>query len=370
MSYRRSVGSVVDRTVRPRKAELLDLQSAMRDVQVSIRSYHDATAGFHEDARAFETQARSTMVFIQKVNDVLRSDIGQSEKFRRIFQRHLDEGDPGAETIEGFRYARNAEAHHLLSSTADPVRVVGGVGLGFQTSARWGPVPQVVHKKLYPQTKVLQPYYLARLLHQDVVETFLDAAAYLASVCPQAAHRDGRGEWTGFPLRSQPGLASRLHPEEPRLLTTQGAFSGRHAGWMLRRRPGGDFRLICGRDARGGVEYCFGMTFRGDTSFDVFVETVVQVERDVAGGFPYYVPREDTPLTMRSTGVLRHGASLGVVTLDGSVDDLEPAVASTAEIPTFSTALSLDDWDDHIRKALSDPLLRRNQRMATVYPPT
>lgn len=237
---------MTERTVRPRRSEVVDLQSAMRDIQVSIASHHDAAAGFHSNSEGFETPARATVAFIQKVNDVLRQQIGQAEKYRRIFGQQLDAGHPGAELIEAFRYVRNVMTHQLFRATPTSTSVVGGAGIGYQTASCWDSVPRGVHNRLRDRTRPLKKYYDRHLVGQLVTDSFLDAAKYFAEICPMIVHRDQRGEWTGFPLRSQPGVAMRLHPLEPALVPGDLPSLRRNERWLNRRAPGGTFRLLCG----------------------------------------------------------------------------------------------------------------------------
>jgi hypothetical protein len=203
------------RTVRPRKNEIEPLQSAMRDVQVSIADYYRLTSGFIEDPAHFTTPVRATVAFIQKLNDVFRSDFGQRDRFKTIFRNRLAAGDRGTETIEAIRYVRNVGSHQIYPVQPSTARIVGNQRLGYRTSALWEPIPRAVHRKTHPPTQALKPHYDQHLQGQPVLDSFLDAARFFWLVCPLVVDRNEVGEWTGFPLRHQAGVDTRLHPDIP-----------------------------------------------------------------------------------------------------------------------------------------------------------
>lgn len=361
---------VTERTVRPRKSEAVDLQSAMRDVQVSIASYHHAAAGFHSGSEAFETPARATVAFIQKVNDVLRVQIGQADKYRRIFKRQLDEGYAGAELIEAFRYVRHVMSHQLFRTSPVTTSVVGGLGLGYLTAAHWERVPLRVHNRLHNHTKLLKTYHDRRLVDHLVLDTFLDAAKYFASICPMIVHRDHHGEWTGFPLRSQPGVNTRLHPDEPPLEYGNLRSQEMNSRWLNSRPHGGDFRVICGRATIDARDVLFGLTFRGSASFSPFVETDQQVTRDVSAGYSYYHCSDSSHLRYDAFGPYRHGDTIGCVVSDVPMSKwLGDPVRSINKIDRFVTFMTREQWSHQVRIDLTDHLVRRSQRLAAVYPP-
>lgn len=361
---------MTERTVRPRKNETADLQSAMRDVQLSIASYYDATAGFHSGSEAFETPARATVAFIQKLNDVLRAQIGQRDKYKRIFARQLNSGDPDVELIEAFRYVRNVMSHQLFRTAPDTTSVVGGLGLGFLTSAVWGPIPRRVHNRLHPPTQALKPYYDRHLADQLVLDTFLNAARYFATVCPGCVDRDDRGEWTGFPLRSQPGVSTRLHPAEPGLEYGNPRAQERNMRWLDSRPPGGDFRVICGRETSEGRDVLLGLTFRGSVSYSPFVETAHQMMLDIDAGYPYFHCADADHQRRRALGPYRHGDVIAGVVSAAAFDEwLGDPVTTIAGIVPYSTFMSHEQWAHQIYINNADHLVRRAQRLAAVFPP-
>lgn len=342
----------------------------MRDVQISIAGYHDATAGYHVESETFETPARATVAFIQKVNEVLRQQLGQSEKYRRIFTRALHQGDPGAELIEAFRYVRNATSHQLFRAGPTTSAVFGGLGLGYLTTAHWQPIPRRVHNRLHAHTRALRPYYDRHLVDHPVMETFLDAAKYFATICPLIVHRDHRGEWTGFPLRSQPGVNTRLHPDEPGLEHGNSRLQIQNSRWLNRRPPGGDFRLICGRATIEGRDVVFGLTFRGSVAFSPFVETGQQASRDVVAGYPYFLGPESDQLRYEELGPYRHGATIRGVVSDLPVSRwIGDPITSIDGIEPFLTFMTPEQWFEQVRLDRDDYLVRRSQRLAAVFPP-
>ena len=157
--------------------------------------------------------------------------------------------------------------------------LVGGV-LGLRIYTVWDEVPAAVHAQLHPGTQKLKPDYDALLLGTNVTDTMLDTLNFFSDAAPDLVHRDQRGEWTGFPLMSQPGVRDRLHSEEPSDEKTARA-------WLDERRPSGDVRVICGQLTVDGTRYVLGHTFEGRLSYAPFVETAEQFGRDVAVGYPY-----------------------------------------------------------------------------------
>lgn len=260
--------------------EIADLRSAMRDVQDVVAQYYDACGGFAE-ADDLARHVRAAIAFIQKLNDVLKSHFAGSAAYKSLFEPPLD---PGAEVVEAFRYIRNVGQHLPHPVRVDDGATFGGLGLGYRSYATWQDVPLSVDAQLRAGTRAARPYFEAHLRDQEVTQTLLDALRFFWRVCPDLADRDTKGEWIGFPLRSQPGMRHRLHPEEP----TDEADA---LIWMRERKPGGDFRVICGitSDADGDEDTVFGVTFRGSCSFTPFFETRTQVERDIALGYPYHV---------------------------------------------------------------------------------
>jgi hypothetical protein len=250
----------------------------MRDLQVSVGNYYRCSEGFGVEAEVLATSVRSSIDFVQVVNELLRKQTSKTAAYCAIFE---PPADSRAGSIEAFEYVRNVTQH------IDPVRpqlaaTVGGGDLGFRTYARWMEIPLSVHGRLTSSTKALRPSYERNLQDQEVVGTLLDVARIFAEVCPDLVHRQANGEWTGFPLLHQPGVSLRLHPEEP---VDQVAA----LGWMARRRPGGDLRVICGSltDASKG-SILFGFTFSNQCAFVPFFETSEQVNDDIARKFDYY----------------------------------------------------------------------------------
>jgi len=247
------------KTVRPRKNEVEGIQSAMRDLQVSIADYYRNTSGFLELADQFTTPARAAVTFVVKVHEVLLKDFGQQAKYRQVFDARLAGGDAGAEIIEGFRYLRNVGQHLIHPVVPSTNAVVGGMQVRYRSYGLWQQVPRSTHRRLRSGTQSLRGFYDRRLLGEEVVDTLLSAARFFAEVCRMIPHLKENGEWTGFPLRHQAGVGSRLHPMEPRETTES-------QRWMNSRAPGGDFRLICGRCTVRDVSYVVGLTFRGNVS--------------------------------------------------------------------------------------------------------
>lgn len=195
--------------------EIEPLRSAMRDVQVSIAEYQRQTLGLIAGPDEYTTPVRSAVAFIQKLNDVMRTELAAGD-YRALFNARLARGDPGARTIEGFRYVRNVGQHLLHPVVPEAGGVVGSnLGLGFRSWSHWAEVPGDVHARLHAPTQSLKPHYDHLIAGRSTLDPLLDACKFFAEVCPQLVHRDDIGEWTGFPLRVQWGTTDRIHPDEP-----------------------------------------------------------------------------------------------------------------------------------------------------------
>ena len=343
-------------------SQLATLRSAMRDLQVSIGNYYRCTEGFGVEAEELATPVRSSIGFVQVLNELLRKQTSRTAEYCAIFEPPVD---PRAGIIQAFEYVRHVSQH------IDPVRpqsaaTFGGAGLGFRTYATWKEVPWSVHGRLTSSTKALRPIYEQNLQDQEVVGTLLNATRFFAEVCPDVVHRQSNGEWTGFPLRHQPGVLSRLHPEEP---DDQVAA----LAWMARRRPGGDLRVVCGSltdDLKGSI--LFGLTFTNGCAFVPFFETPDQVNDDIALKFEYY--EADV-----AANTLEKGREFGMPASRSVLCSEQPvphwAGAPLSEAPrkeNHATFARLDFWHTlWLQETSSDAqsfLTRRERRLNASHP--
>lgn len=365
----RHTSPMVDRTVRLSKSELSDAQSAMRDLQVSISALHRAGSGAFSDSEPVVTEVRAACGFAQKINDVMRNDIGQSEKFKRIVTRRLAAGDPDIELIEAFRYVRNMISHRLVAVAPGAGPLIGGIGLGYRTYCQWRELPAAAHRKMRPSTQQLRPLYRSRLVGEDVTQSLMSVARVYAELCPGLVHRNHLGDWTGFPLRTQPGVPSRVHPMEPPLDTYDRLAIARHRRWLHRRRPGGDFRVIAARLDYGDEQSIVGMTFAGSCSFLPFVESPSQVSIDASLGYAYFAPGA-IELEPVEYGPYRGGYRINgyEVSVADPFQDLGPRVTSGDDEfdpwPSFQRVA----WEGEVRKARFDYLVYRSERLVTMFP--
>lgn len=258
------------------ESELPALKASMRDLQVAASAYYAHTAG----AGSAEDQATSVRSFLsaaQVLNDLLTKSVADKAAYAALFK----EAAPGTELISGVKYVRNVSQHVLhVVRPSKTFRIVGG-NLGFRGYMDWDEVPDVVHDQLHKGTQNLRPNYRAHLEGREVMGTMLAGLRFFASLHPDIVHRDRRGEWTGFPLTSQPGMSPPLHPEEPADQTV--AWE-----WLNARVPNGDCRVISAQTTVDGTVYVCGDTFIDRLTFTPFVETVDQVNRDITAGFPYF----------------------------------------------------------------------------------
>jgi hypothetical protein len=254
--------------------ELSPLKTIMRDLQLAAANYYAATASGGE----LGSTVRSFITNCQTLNDWLTSSIIDAATYKTSFRSpRLD----GAGVIEAIKYVRNISQHVLhVVEPSDTVTLVGGT-FGYRTYLQWEPVPEGVHAQLHRVTQGLLPAYQANLEGKEMMSTMMAVLRFFSKVTPSIVHRDQYGEWTGFPLMSQPGISDPLHPEEPRGNIQQAR------AWMDNRRPNGDSRVICGQVSIDEVPYVYGYTFVGRLAFTPFYETVPQIHRDIALGFPY-----------------------------------------------------------------------------------
>lgn len=246
----------------------------MRDLQEAVATY------FAETARRGDLggHVRTLLATAQKLNDLFTNAISDKDAYRVLF------GSPahtGAELINAVRYARNVDQHVLHIVEPHTVSMIGGT-FGMRVYALWEEVPVSAHSRLRPPTQRLKPDYDAFLQGREVTETMLGVLRFFAEIAPGVVHRDQRGEWTGFPLMSQPGVSAPLHPEEPADLAAA-------QQWLDSRLPNGDARVVCGQIALTDTRYVFGLTFIERHSFAPFVERVEQANHDISAGFPYFV---------------------------------------------------------------------------------
>ncbi|MGO2194578.1 MAG: hypothetical protein ACTH43_18315 [Brachybacterium sp.] len=258
--------------------ELPALRAAMRDAQTSASDYYGQTAR-NDSIDDLGTPVRRFLVAAQTVNDLLTNSVSDSATYGAVTSPG---GHPSAGLIRGVKYVRNVAQHvaHVIRPSDEHV-LIGGV-LGLRIYTFWDEVPATVHAQLRPSTQRLKADYDALLLGTNVTDTMLDTLRFFSDIAPGIPHRDQRGEWTGFPLMSQPGVRDRLHPEEPK--DEKAART-----WLNERRPNGDVRVVCGQLTKDGTRYLLGHTFVGRLSYAPFVETAEQLSRDVNAGFPYVV---------------------------------------------------------------------------------
>lgn len=259
-------------TIAPNEVE--PFSTVMRDLQTGAARYYAETASGGD----LGSSVRGFIANCQILNDWFVNAISDAASYRALFNqpRH-----PGADVIDAVKYVRNVSQHVLhVVKPSDTMTLVGGA-LGFRSYAQWEGIPSEVHAKLRPQTQALRPAYEANLEGKELMGTMMAVLRFYAEVAPRIVHRDQYGEWTGFPLMSQPGISDPLHPEEPM------GNVARARAWMDSRRPSGDARVICGHVTIEGVHYVYGYTFVGRISFTPFFETTAQINYDIALSFPY-----------------------------------------------------------------------------------
>ncbi len=254
--------------------ELEPIRTVMRDLQIGAARYYAQTASGGE----IGATVRAFIANCQILNEWFSKSIADSASYKALFARPRH---AGADVIDAMKYVRNVSQHVLhVIKPSDTAVLVGGV-FGYRTYEQWDAIPVDVHAKLHPGTQALRPAYEGHLEGREVMRAMMAVLRFYAEIAPNIVHRDKHGEWTGFPLMSQPGISDPLHPEEPR-----GDIAQARA-WMDSRRPGGDARVMCGQVTVGGVQYITGYTFVGRLAFAPFYETITQINQDIALGFTY-----------------------------------------------------------------------------------
>lgn len=257
--------------------EISVLTALMGDIQVAAAAFYAKTAT-SADVESLGTEVRTFLSAAQTLNERL----GGSIRERAAYQSRIAGTDIG-ELIDAVKYVRNVSQHvlHVVRPSGESGALVGGLH-GLRLYVLWDDVPLEAHNSLRPSTQALRPAFEARLLGQEVTGTMLSVLRAFATLVPQIVHRDRRGEWTGFPLKTQPSMPGRLHPEEPDDLEESFA-------WLDSRPPNGDARLVVGQVMIEGGQHLLGYTIDGRLLPGVFVESTRQVEDDIAAGFPYFL---------------------------------------------------------------------------------
>ncbi len=343
--------------------ELPALKAAMRDAQTATADYYGQTAR-SSNIDDLGTPLRTFLSSAQIVNDLLANSVADSATYKIITSSG---GHRGARVIRGVKYARNVAQHvaHVIQPRDEHV-LIGGI-LGLRIYTFWDDVPATAHCQLRRTTQQFKADYDALLLDTNVIDTMLDTLNFFADVAPDIPHLDRRGEWTGFPLMSQPGVGDRLHPQEP-------ADADLARAWLDSRSPNGDLRVICGQLTAAGTRYVLGHTFVGRLSFAPFVETVEQLGRDVAAGYPY-VAGDVQANTVDRTADMPHVVQGVVLESPGDVRAWTTQVPSNGWDEDWLDARTLGTWHRAVEMeqgegifASSAYLIRRARRLNALVP--
>lgn len=301
--------------------ELPALRAAMRDAQTAAADYYGRTAR-NDSIEDLGTPVRRFLVAAQTVNDLLTNSVSDAATYAGVVG---PAGHPNAGVIRAVKYVRNVAQHvaHVIRPKDDH-ELVGGV-LGLRIYTFWDEVPAAVDAQLHQSTQRLKVDYDAYLLDKELAETMLTTLGFFSDIAPDIVHRDERGEWTGFPLMSQPSVGGRLHPEEPVDETVART-------WLDGRSPNGDVRVICCQLTEDGTRYVLGHTFVGRLSFARFVESVEQLRKDTAGGYPYVVGDVHANTSDR-TAYIPHVVQ-------------EPVLGSDDDIAAWTTPAPTEGWED------------------------
>jgi hypothetical protein len=343
--------------------EIEAVRTVMRDLQIGAARYYAATGS----ADDLGSTVRAFIADCQTLNDWFLNAIADSASYKALFRepRH-----PGVDVIDAMKYVRNVSQHVLHVVKPSDTQVLVGGTLGYRVYANWESIPADVHEKLHRGTRALRPAYEANLDGKELMSTMMAVLRFYAGIAPTIVHRDQHGEWTGFPLMNQPGIPDPLHPEEP----IRNSVKAR--AWMDSRRPGGEARVVCGQVTINEVKYVYGHTFVGRLSFAPFSETIPQVNRDIALGFPYF----DGDLTASASDVSTEyldAPQSSVIRSRGDLATWTTPVSHVAQNDDWcSPGFDADSWFSVCRLEVAGPVpdfmaheVRRARRLNAFVPP-
>ena len=341
-------------------AEEPRLVQVMKDIQETVAAYYVETALGGD----LGVRVRTWLTRVQNLNDLLSEQLGDHATYKALCATPVS---TGGELINAVKYARNVDQHlmHIVAPSEDSL--IGGTH-GLRAYAFWEPIPAATHALLRPGTQALQSAYKANLERKEVTGTMLAVLRFFADLAPQIVHRDHRGEWSGFPLTSQPGVGAPLHPEEP--LDDIAAANA----WLNGRLPNGDLRVVTGQVTKDGTAYLVGFIFADQLSFSPFVETVEQVEQDIAAGFTYL--QGDVEANVDQVADRFPRAQGGVFHSPKDVTTWATPVTQTTHDRDWVASFSSDWWDHTV--TLEHPGLlpdfvayqhRRARRLNALGPP-
>lgn len=333
----------------------------MRDLQTAVSRYYIAT-GSHAD---FEPELRAFITHAQSIHELLSQSILDTASYEAALDA---QGDYARALIKGIKYVRNIDQHLLHTVTPDSknIRLVGGT-FGMRIFPVWKAIPADVHDQLRPSTRALGTAFDENFLGREISGTMMDLLRLFGTLIPDAVHRDSKGEWSGFPLMSQPGMGYPLHPDEP--LDRAEAHN-----WLTARLPNGDIRVAMGLRLYRGVKYVYGNTWVGKYSFGPFVETTDQVRADIAAGFTYLACKDMFSLEPATN---EFSDALQGIVLRSTVDVIKQGAPLTELQLTeeWATPHSEAFWDDVNIEVKDIPEswlfeIRRARRLNALVPPS
>lgn len=344
-------------TVNLTSDEVTVLTALMGDVQVAASAFYAKTAT-SADVESLGTEVRTFLSAAQTLNERLGGSITE----KAAYQSELLGTNIG-ELIDAIKYVRNVSQHvlHVVRPSEDSGVLVGGLH-GLRMYVVWDDVPPAAHSSLRRSTQALRPAFEVRLRRQEVTGSMLSVLRSFATLVPQIVHRDPRGEWTGFPLKTQPSMPGRLHPEEPEDL--EEAFA-----WLDSRPPNGDARLVVGQVTVEGGRHLLGYTIDGRLLPGVFIESSRQVTDDIAAGFRYLVGDPAGHMELEH-GPHSPSPNRQVPHIVDPVNEWATPLAGAEQTEDWGVELTDPEWARVVRYAQKDYLpdirryeVRRSQRL-------
>jgi len=337
-------------------SEVDALKPLMRDVQEAASAFYARTAAT-ASVDDLGTEVRTFLSATQTLNERLFKSIADTGTYRANLA-----GTGLGELLDAVRYVRNVTQHvlHVVRPSSDAALIGGQHGLRLYVV--WDDVPVTAHSSLHPPTQALRPAFEKHLQGKNVTDTMLAVLEGIASVAPQIVHRSLSGEWSGFPLKNQPAVVGRLHPEEPTEL--QDAFA-----WLNSRAPGCDSRIAVGRVTVDGEQLIVGYNVKHEYLTRAFLERPEQIEADSSQGFRYY----ESDVSELAKRLVEHRAGSAPRTATPAYRVTEPLqnwarpLRSPSLGPDWGVDLADAEWDRVVRFAqsgyLPDELRYENRRI-------
>jgi len=252
------------------------------------------------------------------------------EEHKSSYGQHRASCNEGM-TVRGLLLIRDAEVHLPVVLDPNVSRLINGFDSDgnhfwrvFPTWKPYADLPSSIQNNTRTKANVHKAYR-DFVGGRSVVETVLDAFAFLHRCDPSLARRDDSGELRYFPLTEFIHHDyERRHPDWPSRVEVEREVRAR----VEQRLPAGQGREIQRRLAVGGATIYAGYTeIKPGRYWSTFVESAEQVAVDIRNGYPYTARTVDSgplPVVVHSDECLQAGGvDLSTVEFAASPDLLD-----------------------------------------------